>query len=180
MENSATGKGNGDFRSGALAWFSGPMTVEAIKKEYLNRKWDDGFAAFSNGEVRLDEDTMAALADLLAGRRLQEGDVALRKKFAGFEGFLMEAGLWRRSQEKGEKKVLEELAFEREGEGFFVQYWRLEPEKAAGDGGLSCWWRPAATFVRGNLKKLFPEGKVATREVVVPEYRLRFYLTEGV
>ncbi len=170
-----------DFAAGALAWFAGPMTADKLEEYYLiDRKWDDGFAAFANGEVRLHHlGGPADLAGLLSGSRLQEREGLDREKFPDLEGFLMEAGLWHRQNGPDGGELLEELAVEREGEEFFVQHWRLVPGKTAGKGELSCWWRPAAAFVRGNLKRLFPEGEIATREVIVPRYRLRFYLTEG-
>jgi|GEM_PF-1097316 hypothetical protein len=151
------------FKSGRLVYESGIMTTGELENRYLQTPWPDGFAAFSAGEQRLG--AAGDLRRLLAGRR--DGT-------NGPEGYLMEAGLWRNRD-----CVFEELAIEREGDDFFVQFWRLETGDTGDTGAADhlCYYREADTFVRGNTE-IF-SGGMPTLEVVVPELRLRFYLTRG-
>ncbi|MCX7635113.1 MAG: hypothetical protein N2Z74_05135 [Syntrophales bacterium] len=153
--NSAT------FHEGSLQWQAASMTSDAIAEQFLQQTWDDGFLAFSDSERRLDKEGFLLLTAALKGRADAVG---------GPTGYLMEAGLWR-----NRGAIVEELSLEREGEVFFVQYWRLTrhaPPEAA-----NCYWREAATFVRGNLGHVFV-GNIKTLEVIVPDHRLRLYLTE--
>lgn len=155
------------FESGSLVWVSGIFPPEDLALRFLEKAWDDGFVAFSNGERRVNTiGGRQAMADLLA-QRIEGQD--------GLEGFLMEGGLWRAST----TSVYEELAMEREGDNFFVQHWRLSPEKMANKEEMPCFYRKAQTFVRGNLVNIFPEQTIPTFEVIVPEHRLRFYIIRG-
>jgi hypothetical protein len=141
------------------------MTVKALT-QFFHKPWDDGFAAFGNDERRLaDLGGTNALSGLLQGRISNQPNL---------EGFLMEVGLWR-----NDGACYEELSLEREGDDFFVQHWRFWLTTGGQQDGQPCYYREAATFVRGNLHKLFPENAISTYEVIVPEDRLRFYLTKG-
>lgn len=156
------------FSTGSLLWSVDTMTAKEFTHLHLNSDWHDGFAAFSNAECRLRElGSPKHLAELLDGR-IENHD--------GLEGFLMEGGLWRSD---AKTQVYEELALEREGNRYFVQYWRLSLHKSTEQGSSRCYWRDAATFARGNLHKLFPEKTIAAFEVIVPADRLRFYITRG-
>ena len=156
------------FCAGSLFWSAGLLTAAELAGRHLKQGWDDGFAAFSNAECRLGElGGWECLAGLLEHRI--EGH-------AGLEGFLMEGGLWRRDTSTD---VYEELALEREGERFFVQYWRLTLRGSDDPKARRCYTRPVETFARGNLHKVFPEKTIQAFEVIVPEDRLRFYLTRG-
>ena len=152
-----------EFKPGRLEWRTETMTAAYLQEQYLNDPWDDGFLAFSQKEQRLSEGGVAFLNSCLIGKADACG---------GPEGYLMEAGLWRT---RGDQQ--EELSLERQGDDFFIQYWRLT--KDADDASADCYWRTAQTFVRGNLTGLFP-GRLASIEVVVPSHRLRLYLTKGV
>ncbi len=164
---------NNEFRPGRLEWFAGRLPAAELKEKYLERNWDDGFVAFSNAEKRFKNFAGAKeLARLLPGR-IQ--DCEIPAGLAGLEGFLMEAGLWCHA---AGCDSYEELAFEREGEAFFVQYWSLFCGEADAERARPCYYREAGTFIRGNLKQTFPEP-LKTFEVILPEERLRFYVTKG-
>ncbi len=155
--NYKRGEGADDFRDGRIKWVSGIMKGKELKDRYLHEDWQDGFVAFSSEEIRLrgfDQDWNAWLCD--------------DKKDAN-KGYLMEAGLWRNNG-----ALFEELSFERQGERFFVQYWRLDTG-SNNKSGMKCYYRDAGTFVRGNIKIFNPE--IPSFEVVVPDSRLRFYIT---
>lgn len=156
------------FTSGSLHWHTGSMTAAELVQRYLDRDWQDGFAAFSNAERRLGEIGGTAHFTKLLDGRIEQQD--------GIEGYLMEGGLWRHDPAG---QIFEELCLEREGGKFFVQYWQLCLSERAEDGASPCYWRPAATFARGNLRSLFPEQIITTFEVIVPTDRLRFYITRG-
>ncbi|HOF05360.1 MAG TPA: hypothetical protein PK175_09085 [Syntrophales bacterium] len=148
------------FNEGFLQWRAETMTPEAVKAQFLEQEWDDGFLAFSNSERRLGGDGLSLLGAFLNGRADRHG---------GPEGYLMEAGLWR-----SRGAVLEEISLEREGDNFFVQHWVLQKNVSPKES--NCYWRKAETFVRGNLGEVF-SGAVKTVEVIVPEHRLHLYLT---
>lgn len=157
-----------DFRPGSLVWSAALLTTSDITRRYFDKGWDDGFAAFSNAECRLQE---------LGGWEHLPGLLDHRLEgHAGLEGFLMEGGLWRRDTAS---EVFEELALEREGAQFFVQYWCLSFQKGDDRKGQRCYVRPMETFARGNLHQVFPEKTIPAFEVIVPEDRLRFYMTRG-
>jgi hypothetical protein len=157
-------KQQASFQAGWLEWQVKILDAEKVRSGFLERAWSDGFVALSNGELRLkDVGGTESLSRLLQGRIENLHDL---------EGFLMEAGLWRETD-----GCHEELALEREGDEFFVQHWKLTTGDNSDQAGLRCYFREAKAFVRGNLNKLFPENNIDTFEVIVPEDRLRFYLT---
>jgi hypothetical protein len=153
-----------NFKGGRLVWQTETIDSDTIRSRYLTgQSWSDGFIAFSATEQRLAEAGIEKLSSWLDGRSDANG---------GPEGYLMEAGLWRTAAAN-----FEELALEREGDRFVVQHWLLNTATDAADG-MACYYRPAKTFTRGNAKPF--SGAVDSFEVVVPEHRLRFYLTKGV
>lgn len=168
-----------DFKKGRLLWFAGNLTAKELAEKYLNNDWDDGFVAFSNAEKRFNNfGGVAELKTLLSGR-IQDQEKPQEERADGLaelEGYLMEAGLWRH---KMNTAVYEELSFDREGDNFFVQYWHLSVDEKESTESWSCYFRTAKTFVRGNLKRVFSEKSITTFEVIVPEKRLRFYITKG-
>ncbi len=151
-----------NFKPGRITWTSDHVHADELTGKYLNNPWVAGFAAFSNYEKQLREDEIKTLSQYLVGRSDEQG---------GPEGYLMEAGLWRNNA-----TVFEELALEREGDLFFVQYWKLDTTDPEPDQ-TNCYLRPANTFPRGNID-IF-KGSLATFEVIVPTERLRFYITRG-
>ena len=149
-----------DFFEGYIKWENELLSADKLEQKIRETgSWQDGFAAFSNDEIRLRGDKTRELAGWLTGRI---------ETMSGIEGFLMEAGLW-----KNDKTVYEELAIEREGENFFVQHWRLDT--APESGVVNCFFRKADTFLRGNIEIFKDEQK--SMEVVIPQFRLRLYLT---
>ena len=149
------------FRDGYLLWSSETISAVSLIKKHLGSPWEDGFAAFARMEQRLAADDMKMLPDWLEAKEAMAG-----KR----EGHLMEAGLWRT-----ERAVYEELAIERAGDEFFVQYWHLS---VSGQKEVNCYWRQAETFIRPNLEIFKKEAPISI-EVIVPEHRLRLYLTKG-
>ncbi len=153
-----------DFKAGRLVWSSGKMDADTLRSQYLQEQvWSDGFLAFSTTEQRLTEGGLDLLSRCLEGRSDAHG---------GPEGYLMEAGLWRTVV-----SGLEELAIERDGDNFSVHYWCLYTSPDESDA-MECFYRQAKTFVRRNVRPF--SGALESVEVVVPEHRLRFYLTKGV
>lgn len=153
----------GAWTDGILVWKSEKQDAAKLRKGYLNSEWRDGYVAFSTVEKRLAEFGLDKIKMLLAGRADTQG---------GPEGFLMEAGLWRFSA----NGIYEELSLEREGDQFVVRYWKVRQKKEGEKA--NCFFRPANTFVRGNLTNLFKD-KIPSLEVIAHEHRLRVYLTIG-
>ena len=150
---------NDSFEPGRVLWSQGLMNASKLLKEYLkSTTWDDGFIAFSSEEKRLKDFD-------------KDWDNWLKNKNSAENGYLMEAGLWRKDD-----STVEELAIEREGENFFVQHWRLDTSDSD-NAGMKCYFREARTFKRGNIK-IF-DGTVRSVEVIIPDFRLRLYLTKG-
>ena len=153
-----------NFECGRLLWQTETIGTDTLRSRYLaGQTWSDGFIAFSTTEQRLAEAGVEKLSRWLDGRSDTDG---------GPEGYLMEAGLWRSTE-----TTFEELAIEREGEKFVVQRWQLNTAGGAANG-MECYYRPAKTFARTNVKPF--SGAVDSFEVVVPEHRLRLYITKGV
>lgn len=152
---------NVSFKPGRVLWSQGLMKASDLIEKYLKSiTWDDGFIAFSSEEKRLKDFD-------------KDWDTWLKNKKNGKNGYLMEAGLWRKDD-----STVEELAIEREGENFLVQHWRLDTSNSDNDNaGMKCYFREAKTFTRGNIK-IF-KGLLPSLEIVVPETRLRFYITRG-
>ncbi|RJX21132.1 MAG: hypothetical protein C4563_05310 [Desulfobulbus sp.] len=156
---------NDGFKKGWFTWVSKSVQPNDLEREYLCREWDAGFTAFSNCERSLREvGGVLGVIKFLTCRAEEQG---------GPEGFLMEGGLWRKDGDD----AYEELAFEREGDNFFVQYMRLDTRQTVNEGQDECYYRSADTFVLGALKVF--SGDLSTVEVIVPEYRLRFYIARG-
>jgi hypothetical protein len=128
--------------------------------------WDDGFLAFSKGELRLN-DVKGRNHDL-------KGLLLTRNPIPEQEGYLMEANLWR-----GGDRFYEELSIEQDYGVFIIQKWLLIPEPAEGVDGMRCFYRWAETMPRSLTIKqgLFSENELRTIEVVVPERRLHFFIT---
>lgn len=157
-----------DFKTGWLYWRLHIITFQQLCEEYLSKAWQDGFLAFSNCEKRWTNFPPDKIQGLFAARNsVSDAD--------GCDGFVMEAGMWR-----NHNGIYEECAIERSGDAFSVQYWCLydtDTEQPKEDA-MRCYFREADTSVRKNLK-IFSE-KLKTFEVVVPNYRLHFYLVKGV
>lgn len=154
-----------DFQTGRLIWqqANGLMPADLLKRaEFLQKSWQDGVVTFSVDELRLKNIGTEKLQEYLGGRSDQNG---------GPEGYLMELNCWRKADQN-----YEELALERQGETFSAQYLKLLTN-ASDETGMLCYYRTAQTVVRNNIEAL--DHELTSIEVVVPEYRLRFYLTRG-
>ena len=90
----------------------------------------------------------------------------------------MEGGLWRRDTAM-QTQTYEELALEREGDGFFVQHWCLSLGKNKPDEEQLCYVMETEALVRKNLLHVFPKETIPAFEVIVPKDRLRFYMLRG-
>ena len=157
-----------DFREGRLEYLSFTISNPSEMPLYVvfESPWRDGYATFSRGEVRL------AMLGSHTAAHLWEERV---NNLPDCEGFLMEMDLWR---DDG-KGTYEEISIEREDDGFFCQYWRLE---MSGNKQANCYFRRAKTEPRrplGGRPSLFGEGELLSWECVVPEHRLHFFITTG-
>lgn len=127
--------------------------------------WDDGYVAFSNKEFRLEE-----IKKKLDGKSLSAiENINVKGVIEGAEGFLMEIGLWRKSDDGS----YAEISIEREDVGFLVQEWKLSKVKS--DRSMLCYYREVETKPRGN--SIFKDSSIKSIEVIVPENRLHFFLT---
>ena len=127
-------------------------------------QWDDGFVAFSRGEVRLN-----AITGTIG--RLPSFDAPLETPAddGGFGGYIVEVNVWRHRD-----GAHEELVLERENHQFYRQNFRLTP----GDGAdWNCYYRPATTTALGHT--LFQGAELPTIEVIWPDHRLHFFITTG-
>jgi hypothetical protein len=131
----------------------------------LGETWENGYLAFSSGEVRLEavRGQAIAVAERIVG-------------FPGVEGYLMEAGLWRANG-----TAFEEIAAEREDTRFWLQRFFLETNVHIEDA--NCVYKPAATFERERIPSskapLFRDDELRTIEVVCPLSRLHIFITTG-
>lgn len=151
-----------DFREGRLYYTAEEMDKSAAAF-VLGETWQDGYLAFSTGEIRLADLPQAKLKDIADGRMFDIRD--------GLSGYLMEAGLWRREANGGR---FVEVCLEREDDRYYVQRWELDPHSP--DVG-NCYWRGQENLLAQN-RLIFNQGLDAV-EVIVPECRLHFFITTG-
>lgn len=135
-------------------------------KEVSPANWDDGYLAYSQGEIRID-------------KRMNDIDFVNRTHGTnGVKGYLMEINFWKKTVD-----TYEEISIEREDSGFFYQKWTLHTKP--GDyakPNYRCHYRKAPTMVRepiGKGAKQFEDDDLSSIEVVCPERRLHFFITEG-
>ncbi len=128
----------------------------------ISSEWDDGFLAFSKGEIRLKDIPTGTDLKKLFSETHTTGQ---------YEGYLMEAGLWRQSD-----GVLEEIAIERDGTKFFVQLFRLLKDENSTEG-MPCYFRENVNVRATGQSKLFQSKDLSATEVIMPEYRLHIYIT---
>ncbi len=158
-----------NFKQGYLIYsVKENLAVSELSDLIKSLTWDDGFIAFSQGEFRWQGkgfDTIDDLKTLLS----------VRHKGKGYEGYVMEADLWR--EDGG--MLYEELSIERDSTGFFVQHWQLHTSiDTVGDRkAFNCYYRHTHKVIPLRQSKLFQKGELSAIEVVVPEFRLHIYLT---
>lgn len=153
-----------EWQKGFLRMSVTTLSPDKLRSDYLsdNAHWHDGYVAFSTIELRLKEVGLPKFREWLEG--WSDGTTGRP------EGFLMEAGLWR-----SDNDGFEEVAVEREGDLFQVRSWRITIKNR--NGAIDCYYRPARTFVRSNLKVF--TGLLPSMEVVAPEHRLHIFVTIG-
>ena len=155
---------NNDYKDGFVTY-----TMKFSIDDTDLESWDDGYLAFSNTELRIND-------KLLNGLKLEDilnGSSSVN----GVEGYLMEVDLWRH-----EGGVYKEISIEREDRGFLVQRWSLhtnikENEKP---DGYKCYYRKVNTLPRRPIAdgaRLFGDGELQSVEVIVPKRRLHFFIT---
>jgi hypothetical protein len=148
------------FKDGTIRYAPAAMTPAELAAAVGNGVWQGGYVAFSRGEKRLAElDSGSITEEFLRGR------VA---SIPGAEGYVAEVNLW-----CAHGDTIEEISAEREENTFFVQQWALDTKPQDGTG--NCWHRKAATVA----SSLLYTGKLASVEVVWPQYRLNFFITTG-
>lgn len=130
--------------------------------------WDDGYIAFSKGELRWQGKPLNDTQDLIILFNHPHKDKDI-------EGYVMEAGLWRQDGEL----IYEELSIERDAGGFFTQHWQLHTSKdTIGDKKyLPCYYRYAQKVLPLRQSKIFKKGEIRAVEIIVPDYRLHIYMT---
>jgi len=149
------------FNEGVLYYSTLTVDFSGLAKEIVDFKdWEDGYLAFSNKELRLNDVNL----------RLDELDGRLNNKISGVEGYLMEAGLWRKKD-----NLVEEVFAERRETIFFVERWALLLNGAyvTGQDGWQCFWRNADVFTIN--KGIF--GRLGAVEVIAPDLRLNVFLS---
>lgn len=151
------------FQDGILLYQADQVSIDGGVPNLS--EWDDGFIAFSDGEIRLDQAREVVPEHLFADR------VAENKPFSGY---VMEVDLWR--QREG---AFEELVLEREDSGLYRQYWKLRPSAEAGE--TNCYFRTAATRRRSPIERasVFATDDLRCLEVIHPENRLHFFIPIG-
>lgn len=156
-----------DFNDGFLRYETDMKQPEILDNYFKISQWDDGYIAYSNLEKRIHDpgDTPISLTC-----RIQE------------LGFVTEINVWRYWD-----GVWEELVFEREDQGYFMQHWTLSVQsETRPENSRPCYWRRAQTLVRKPLGSpgifsAWPKGETLlnSREVICPVQRLHFFLTTG-
>lgn len=147
---------NNKFEKGFVSY-----TVTSKVPDNLSfNSWADGYIAFSKGEMRLNEIKYRDFSELIKNRITG---------ISGVDGYVMEINLWKSNGDGS----YEEISIEREDKGFFIQSWKLSKNEI--DDGIMCYYREVNTQPRGN--SIFKELKAI--EVIVPEYRLHFFITKG-
>jgi hypothetical protein len=145
--------------------------AEAVSAPDLERlmaeAWRDGYFAFSRGQLRLADARPHAINDWLTDRVVG---------LEGVEGYLMELDLWRTTP----SGVMEEVVWEREDHGFWVQRFALTSHPLI-QGNANCWYRPATTLPLANSLFVQSRGEapLASVEVILKEKRLHFFITTG-
>jgi len=157
------------FQDGQLLYETATLVSPSDLSEDrgLQSEWNDGYAAFSRGEVRLTGVPNIKVPDL-SNEKVSGVN--------GVEGYLMELNLWRHDGEG----IFEEIIIEREDGGYFCQYWKLNTKSTTRE--TNCYYRQAETFPRktiGGRKPLFADNEMRSLECIVPEHRLHFFITTG-
>lgn len=150
------------FKEGFIIHRSGVFTFDRVIEKIKDfKEWNDGYAAFSSKELRLEELKLP----------LQDLEGRVDGKIHDIKGYLMEVGIWR---EDG--KIAEEVYIEREDRGFYLEQWKLMMDGSSGGSeGHPCLWRKAN--VMAGKGRIFQRGDLSAIEVIVPDYRLHIFLS---
>lgn len=135
-------------------------------KTLLSEEWRDGYMSFSLGELLYQGALRHATANWT-----HDPITTVQ----GVEGYLMELNLWRTTTQG----LREEVTWEREEKGFWVERLTLDPDPAK--GAHNCWYRNARTFPMPNspFARLRGGQPLAGVEVIVKEKRLNYFITTG-
>lgn len=157
-----------DFNDGCLYLEQNRLlNAETLWEKYLlNKEWQDGYLAFSAGEMRFKPDMHGQLQKWLTGRTGAKGE---RFGETLIEGFLMSGGLWRNKDD-----IFEELAFERSEGHFLVNYWRLDTKSDE----KQCGFRPANVCLLPH-SKIFDKKSMSAYEVKTYEGGHHLYIVRG-
>ncbi len=140
-------------------------TFDELDNQIDLSDWDDGYLAFSNCELRLDEKIKTH--NLLS---LSQGNVK-SLNLLNAEGYLMEIDLWR--QRDG---IVEEISLEREAHGWWYQGWKLDTKNTAEP---NCYYRSHNGMVRQGKTPIFKDGDISSIEIIAPDKRLHFFISTG-
>lgn len=158
-----------EFQDGYLVYEVKVISEPGSLPPILKQHWDDGYVAFSRGEIRWNnflKNFSGKWTDLLTQRHFMKG----------IEGYIMEIDLWR--DEAG--ILYEELSLEREDGGFLFQLFKLHVDKATlgTDHAFECYYRYCRhAYTISRAKPIFNTGELSFVEVIVPDYRLNIFLT---
>jgi hypothetical protein len=151
-----------DFLPGYITWRLQKKSKEQILNDSIDLSvWDDGYIAFSNQELRLNQVQMD-FKTLLASEPVNKN------------GYLMEIDLWRH-----ENEMYEELSIERDDDGFLCQTWTLNV-KLCQEITPNCFYRKVNTLTRHNVQggnAVFDREQLKSIEVVMFEKRITLFLT---
>lgn len=141
--------------------------IKDIGEDIKLNEWENGYLAFSKGEIRLSDYNTLNCEDVFKSK-VSLPDIV--------DGYLMEANVWR-----NRGGLVEELVIEREDNGFLIQRWTLYTKKTD-KNDTNCFYefiKPHQRKTIGNTISLFTDEELASIEVVYPEYRLHFFITTG-
>jgi len=154
-------KNSDSFNMGYIQYIQETKSIEQLISEVELDQWNDGYAAFSKGELRLKNIENSSVKTLLTEKT----------KLEDLDGYLMELGLW-----KNDGTQFEELSIERVDGSFLYQYWALNTDKTLESKCELCYWQKVEVARRTYIKT-FDGQTLNCMEVVIPHKRLHFYIT---
>jgi len=156
-----------DFKDGYITYETLFIkTLDNMPKDTVLSRWDDGYLAFSNVEIRIDDEIKRLDVCHIANSRINEFE---NLTALGGEGYLMELDVWRK-----EGDTIEEMTLERMDNGWFYQRWKLKTE---GFDKPNCFYNSCKVTIRNPNRKIFHRDDIGAVEVIVPDKRLNFYIT---
>ncbi len=155
-----------DFKKGYIMYENRKESFDTAIRRINPSEWDDGYMALSSRELRKNQSEFHEI--------LAKGKERISKK----DGYIMEICLWRFTG----STIAEEISIERENNSFYLQRWKLYLTDHTGDAEtdmelLECYYRKIIPIIRKKSILVSPARSVHAFEVVVPKYRLHFFLS---